>query len=253
MARSASSIPQSIRDELYRQQAEIAARVVEEPLAREPRTVAAVDVHFAGERAVAAAVLVEYPTLEVRSEAVAVVPRADAGTVVEEPQSLAARIDAWRRDPSAVLFPYIPGLLAFREAPACLAAIRALPVMPDLLLVDGQGRAHPRRAGLACHVGVALDAPTIGVAKSILVGHHAPLGNERGARADLIHAGEVVGVALRTRTGVSPVYVSVGNRITLGEAVNWTLRLATRFRLPEPSRLAHRLAQAHVRRLRSSN
>ncbi len=141
-------------------------------------------------------------------------------------------------------FPYVPGLLSFREAPAILAALDRLPERPDLLLVDGQGRAHPRRFGLACHLGVLADLPTIGVAKSRLVGTHDEPGEARGARSPLLHKGEMIGVVLRTRARVRPVFVSVGHRISLETAVELVLAAAPRYRLPEPIREADRLTRA---------
>ncbi len=140
-------------------------------------------------------------------------------------------------------FPYVPGLLSFREAPAILAALDRLPERPDLLLVDGQGRAHPRRCGLACHLGVLADLPTIGVAKSRLVGTHDEPGEARGARSPLLHKGEMIGVVLRTRARVRPVFVSVGHRISLETAVELVLAAAPRYRLPEPIREADRLTR----------
>ncbi len=140
-------------------------------------------------------------------------------------------------------FPYVPGLLSFREAPAILAALDRLPERPDLLLVDGQGRAHPRRFGLACHLGVLADLPTIGVAKSRLVGTHDEPGEARGARSPLLHKGEMIGVVLRTRARVRPVFVSVGHRIGLETAVELVLAAAPRYRLPEPIREADRLTR----------
>ena len=140
-------------------------------------------------------------------------------------------------------FPYVPGLLSFREAPAILAALDRLPERPDLLLVDGQGRAHPRRFGLACHLGVLADLPTIGVAKSRLVGTHDEPGEARGARSPLLHKGEMIGVVLRTRARVRPVFVSVGHRISLETAVELVLAAAPRYRLPEPIREADRLTR----------
>ena len=142
-----------------------------------------------------------------------------------------------------VEFPYVPGLLSFREAPAVLAAMARLTRAPDLLLVDGQGLAHPRRFGLACHLGVLLDLPAIGCAKSILIGKHGPLAPERGARAALIHKGDAVGAAVRTRSGVQPVYVSVGHCVDLAAAVTWTLQCTSRYRIPEPLRQAHLTAR----------
>jgi deoxyribonuclease V len=139
-------------------------------------------------------------------------------------------------------FPYIPGLLSFREIPVLLDALDRLGQRPDLLLCDGQGLAHPRRFGLACNLGVLTDIPSIGVAKSLLVGEHAPLPRARGAWRPLIHKDEVVGAALRTRTGVAPVYVSIGHRVSLATAIDYVLACAPHYRLPETTRAAHRLA-----------
>lgn len=143
-----------------------------------------------------------------------------------------------------ITFPYVPGLLSFREIPPVLEALRRLQVMPDLFLCDGQGYAHPRRFGLACHLGVLTGVPTIGVAKSLLVGAHEPLAESRGSWAPLLDGDEVVGAAVRTRTGVTPVYVSVGHKVDLPSAIGWVLRCAPRFRLPETTRQAHKLAAA---------
>jgi deoxyribonuclease V len=138
------------------------------------------------------------------------------------------------------LVPYVPGFLSFREGPAVVRAIAALSRPPDLLFCDGHGRAHPRRCGLACHLGVALDLPAIGVGKSLLVGEHGALGARRGSTAALVHGGDTVGVALRTRSRVRPVFVSTGHRVALATAVALVLEWAPRFRLPEPARRAHR-------------
>ena len=139
-------------------------------------------------------------------------------------------------------FPYIPGLLSFREIPALLDALARLGALPDLLLCDGQGLAHPRRFGLACHLGVLTGIPSIGVAKSLLVGEHGPLPPARGSWRPLLHKGEVVGAALRTRTGVTPVYVSIGHKVSLATAIDYVLACSPNFRLPETTRAAHRLA-----------
>lgn len=136
-------------------------------------------------------------------------------------------------------FPYIPGLLSFREIPALLAAWEGLSEEPDAIVADGQGIAHPRRFGIACHLGVLLGKPTLGCAKSLLVGHHGALGEERGSRAPLKDRGDVVGVALRTRDGVSPIYVSPGHLADIETSAELVLRLATKTRLPETTRLAH--------------
>ena len=140
-------------------------------------------------------------------------------------------------------FPYVPGLLSFREVPAILPALDRLAVEPDVYMLDAHGRAHPRRFGLACHLGVLLDAPAMGVAKSVLVGRvEGELAEAKGSAAPLVHKGEVVATALRTRDGVHPVYVSVGHRMTLPKAGRLALALAERWKLPQPTHLAHRLS-----------
>lgn len=142
-------------------------------------------------------------------------------------------------------FPYVPGYLSFREVPAVLAALKKLRVRPDLLLCDGQGLAHPRRFGLACHLGLLLDIPSIGVAKSRLMGTHADVPDSKGGWTALEDDSEVIGAVLRTRAGVKPVYVSIGHRVSLATAIDYVLRCTTRYRLPETTRHAHRLASAH--------
>jgi len=145
-----------------------------------------------------------------------------------------------------VTFPYIPGLLSFRECPLILAACQKLDNTPDLVLVDGQGIAHPRRLGLASHLGLFLDVPTIGCAKSILCGRHEPVGEEAGSHADLIDDSDIIGAALRTKTGVKPIYVSIGHQIDLALALQWVLRCCRGYRLPEPTRLAHLAAGGNL-------
>jgi deoxyribonuclease V len=144
-----------------------------------------------------------------------------------------------------ITFPYVPGLLAFREGPAIEAALGQLAGLPDLLLFDGHGYAHPRRMGIATHLGVLLDRPTLGCAKSILTGHAEEPGPNPGDRSPLTASdGELLGYALRTRRGVKPVYVSAGHRISHETAVDFVLRCARGHRLPEPTRLADKLAGA---------
>lgn len=186
-------------------------------IGRRVRRVAGVDVAFeeSGRITRAAVVVLRWPGLETVESAVA------------------------RRETS---FPYVPGLLSFRELPAVLEAVRGLDEEPDLWLCDGQGIAHPRRFGIASHLGLLLDAPTVGVGKSRLVGEHDDPGWNRGDWVPLIHEGEQVGAVLRTRDKVNPVYVSVGHRIALPTAVNWVLRCAPKYRLPETTRQADRLA-----------
>ena len=181
------------------------------------KTVAGVDVGFerAGAVTRAAVVVLDFPSLEPREQAVA-------------------------RQPTR--FPYVPGFLSFREAPAVLAALEQLRQAPDLLLCDGQGIAHPRRFGIACHLGVLTDIPSIGVAKSRLIGTHGTVPEEKGAWVPLMEAGEVIGAVLRTRNGVKPLYVSIGHRVSLDTAIDYVLRCTTKYRLPETTRLADRLA-----------
>jgi deoxyribonuclease V len=136
-------------------------------------------------------------------------------------------------------FPYVPGLLSFREAPLTLATFERLETTPDLILFDGQGIAHPRRMGLAAHLGLFLDMPTIGCAKSRLCGHHDTPGLEPGSYAELVDGEEIIGAALRTKLGTKPVYVSIGHKISLESAINWVMRCCRGYRLPEPTRLAH--------------
>ncbi|MFG1907892.1 deoxyribonuclease V [Kribbella sp. NPDC048928] len=176
-----------------------------------PQYVAGLDVAYDGDRLAAAVVVLDVDTLS----------EVDRAVVHGE-----------------TTFPYIPGLFAFREVPALLAALEQLRTTPDLLVCDGQGLAHTRRFGLACHLGVLTGLPSIGVAKTTFVGTHGELGPDRGTTADLMDGDQVVGAALRTQDGVKPVYVSIGHKITLTTAVAQVLRLSPRYRLPETTRLA---------------
>lgn len=149
-------------------------------------------------------------------------------------------------------FPYIPGFLAFREAPAIVEALKSLKKAPDLLMVDGHGICHPRGLGIASHLGVLCDIPTIGVGKKILIGEPAkPLGEKAGSRVPLIWKGKEVAMLLRTRTRVQPLIVSAGHRISLATAVEWVLHCLKGTRLPEPTQQAH-LASNELRRRRTS-
>jgi deoxyribonuclease V len=203
-----------------------AAREIQEALrtqvVREDRlgavhTVAGIDVGFedGGRTTRAAVVVLGFPALEPLAQATSRTP---------------------------TRFPYVPGYLSFRELPAVLAALERLAAPPDLILCDGQGLAHPRRFGLACHLGVLTGLPCIGVAKSRLIGSHADVPPEKGAWVPLLDREEIIGAVLRTRSRVSPVYVSVGHRVSLATALDYTLRCTTRYRLPETTRHAHRLA-----------
>ena len=178
------------------------------------RTIAGADISYdrGSDIFFAAVVLMDYPGLTLREEA-----------------SFSARVS----------FPYIPGLLTFREGPPLLAAFAKLAQTPDCVLFDGQGIAHPRGIGLASHLGLLLDLPAIGCAKSRLVGAHEPVGEKRGCRQALIHKGREVGAAVRTRERVRPVFVSPGHRISLERAVELVLACCRGYRLPEPLRRAH--------------
>ena len=181
------------------------------------RRVAGVDVGFEESGAVtrAAIAVLRYPELEVLETAIA-------------------------RRPTS--FPYVPGLLSFRELPAVLEALEQLRKPPDLLLCDGQGIAHPRRLGIASHLGLLVDIPSIGVAKTRLCGAHDDPLNQRGAWAPLWAKGEIIGAVLRTRPNVKPLYISPGHRISLDTAIHYVMACCTRYRLPETTRHAHRLA-----------
>ncbi len=140
-------------------------------------------------------------------------------------------------------FPYIPGLLSFREAPVILKALSLLDKPPDLIMVDGQGISHPRRLGIAAHIGVLADLPAIGVAKSVLCGKHEDPAIEKGNTAHLIHKNEMIATVYRSRTAVSPIFISPGHRISHESAVAITAQCLTKYRLPEPTRLADKLSK----------
>lgn len=199
-------------------QRDLAARVIERDALGAVRFVAGVDVGFEGEQnntARAAVVVLKFPELAPVDYAVARLP---------------------------VTFPYVPGLLAFREVPVILRALEQLKMEPDAIIVDGHGRSHPRRMGIACHLGVLLDRPTIGCAKSILCGAAAEPKDAVGAWTPLVDHDEEVGAALRTRAGTTPVYVSIGHRVSLATAMNRVLKCCKGYRLPETTRYAHRVA-----------
>jgi deoxyribonuclease V len=219
-------------------QRELAASVIVEPLPDGLKLVAGCDLSFelGSNIGYAGIVVVELPTLAV----------IDRAAVVGE-----------------VAFPYVPGLLSFRESPLLLQVWERLHVVPDVVMLDGHGYAHPRRFGIACHFGLFIDAPTIGCAKSVLVGTYADLDLEARSTAPLVHRGETVGAAVRTKRATAPVFVSIGHRVDLPSAVELTLAcvaratprrgeadpsvLPARYRIPEPTRQAHLLVNA-VRR-----
>jgi len=149
---------------------------------------------------------------------------------------------AWATNSQEIDFPYIPGLLSFREGPLLLATLDKLDLQPEVLIFDGQGIAHPKGLGLASHMGVVLDRITIGCAKRVLIGHHGPVGNEPGAYSYLRHNDRIIGAALRTRRDAKPVYVSPGHRIDLASAIELVMGSCRGYRLPEPIRQAHLLA-----------
>jgi deoxyribonuclease V len=165
-----------------------------------------------------------------------------AAVVVLDFPALAVREQALITQPTR--FPYVPGLLSFREAPAILEVLAGLEQLPDVLLCDGQGIAHPRRFGIACHLGVLTDLPSIGIAKKRLIGSYEEPPDARGQWVPLVDREETVGAVLRSRAGVKPIYVSSGHRIGLKTAVDLVMRCTTRYRLPETTRHADRLASA---------
>lgn len=213
-----NSWPTSIT-EARRVQEQLCDLVIRETTTGSVRTVAGVDVGFEdkGKTTRAAVAVLSFPQLELVAQ-----------SVVRE----------------STCFPYVPGYLSFREIPAILSALASLSAPPDLVLCDGQGLAHPRRFGLACHLGVLTGLPSIGVAKSRLVGTHAEVPKHKGAWVPLFDGEEVIGAVVRTRDGVRPLYVSVGHRVDLATAIDYVLRCTTRYRLPETTRWAHKLASS---------
>ena len=163
-----------------------------------------------------------------------------AAAVLLDAQTLLPVAQSVARVPTSM--PYVPGLLSFRELPALLAVLESLPRVPDLIVCDGQGIAHTRRLGIASHLGVVTGLPTIGVAKNILCGEHAELAFQRGAKVPLIHRGDMIGWVLRSKDGVRPLIVSPGHRVSMQSAVELVLDWGRGYRLPEPTRLADRLA-----------
>ena len=197
-------------------QKNLACKVQLIPLKKPPKLIAGIDCAFSkdGKKIIAAVVVLKLPDF------------------VPVETTTASR---------KVTFPYIPGLLSFREAPVCIAAVKKLKNEPDLFIIDGQGIAHPRRLGLAAHLGLFFDKPTIGCAKSRLTGKFEEPSLEKGAYSPLKDKEEVIGAVVRTRTNVKPLFVSVGNKCLLKDAIKITLGCTTKYRLPELTRLAHQL------------
>ena len=195
-------------------QKRLACKVQFVPIASAPKLIAGLDCALSKDRQkiIACAVTVKLPDFEVVETASAV---------------------------RKVQLPYIPGLLSFREAPACIAAAGKLKTAPDVFIIDGQGIAHPRRLGLAAHLGLFFDRPTIGCAKSRLLGRYTDPALEKGAYSLLEDKGQTIGAVVRTRSSVKPVFISVGNKCVLKEAIEITLASTSKYRLPEPTRLAH--------------
>ncbi len=202
-------------------QRRLAALVSERNEIASPKLIAGVDISSPNAQGVAkgAVVVLDYPQLRVVET-----------KVVEQ----------------SVQFPYVPGLLSFRESPLLLAACQKLTLTPDLILVDGQGIAHPRRLGLASHLGLLLDIPAIGCAKSRLCGWHEPVGAAAGSFAELKDNDEVIGAALRTKERVTPIYISIGHKVDLASAISWVMTCCRGYRIPEPTRLAHLAAAGNL-------
>lgn len=198
-------------------QQELAKKIVRSDRFSAIKTIAGVDVGFEEQGRItrAAVVVLSFPDLKLLEQTIA-------------------------RSPTR--FPYVPGLLSFREVPGILTALEKLRIVPDLLMCDGQGIAHPRRLGIASHLGLLTDIPSIGVAKTLLLGHHAQAPNEPGQWTPLYHEHEIIGAVLRTKKRVKPLYISLGHRIGLASALNYVNACLRRYRLPEPTRLADRLA-----------
>jgi len=206
----------SIKEAIAIQQ-RLSNRIITVDLPRKINYVAGVDAGFENDGKItrAAVVVLKFPTLELEEIAIARLPTS---------------------------FPYVPGLLSFRELPAVLKAFSKLKQQPEMILCDGQGIAHPRRMGIASHLGLLTDLPSIGVGKSRLIGSHAAVRDVKGAWVPLLYQDDVIGAVLRTRKGVKPIYVSIGHKVSLETAIKFVLACTTRFKLPETTRLAHKHA-----------
>jgi deoxyribonuclease V len=212
-----ASVPQA-----FDIQKELAAGISRISEITEPRLIAGVDISVSRGQSMAtgAVVVMDYPALE-----------------LVEIKTVKGKLD----------FPYIPGLLSFRESPLALAAFEKLAATPDLILVDGQGLAHPRRLGLASHLGLLLDTSTIGCAKSRLCGSYEEPDVTPGSYTDLVDSGEVIGAVLRTKTAISPLYVSIGHKVDLEASIRWVLACCRGYRIPKPLRLAHLAAGGNLK------
>ena len=197
-------------------QRQLAGRIKQTAVRKPPKLVAGLDCAFSknGRAIIAAVIVLKLPSLEL----------VETAAIIQK-----------------VNFPYIPGLLSFREAPACIAAVEKLKLSPDAFIIDGQGIAHPRRLGIASHLGLFFNKPTIGCAKSRLIGEFEPPPLKKGTYSLLKDGKEIIGAVLRTRKAVKPVFVSVGNKCMLKDAIRIILACTTKYRIPEPTRLAHQL------------
>jgi len=234
-------------------QTELAEKVQFKPLQGQPELIAGLDCALSkdGQRIIAAAVVLRTATAKKGLWEPVVPHQLPIGDRIDaEPRakgkgykSIGAGFETVETTHAIrnLSFPYIPGLLSFREAPVCIAAVEKLKLKPDVFIIDGQGIAHPRRLGLASHLGLFFDKPTIGCAKSRLTGQFEEPPLEKGTYSLLKDKDEVIGAVVRTRTNVEPVFVSVGNKCSLEDAIEVTLSCTTKYRLPEPTRLAHQL------------
>jgi deoxyribonuclease V len=197
-------------------QKELAGRVEHKKISHKPKTIAGLDCAFSkdGKKIIAVIVVLRFGDFE-----------------IIEMQNIIQNVK----------FPYIPGLLSFREAPVCIAAAKKLKTTPDIFMIDGQGIAHPRRLGIAAHLGLFFGKPTIGCAKSRLIGEFREPALKKGSFSLLMDKEEIIGSVVRTRTSVKPVFVSIGNKCLLEDAIEITLACSTKYRIPEPTRLAHQL------------
>ncbi len=195
-------------------QDELSGKIEEKPIGSEPELIGGLDCAFTKDKkkVIACTVILKFPEME----------------LVEKKHAF-----------GPVKMPYIPGLLSFREAPVCLEALEKIENVPDVFIIDGQGTAHPRKLGLASHIGLFIKVPTIGCAKSRLIGEFEEPGVKKGEFTDLKYKDELVGAVVRTRTDVKPLFISPGNRCNLSDSVNIVLKSAIKYRLPEPSRIAH--------------